>query len=363
MKRIALNILLLGLTLCTLIFLGEAVFRLMFDKADYLQPILVRDPVFGVRPLPLSSGHDAWSFRNSKIPDQTEIMTIGDSMTYGYSAPRFLSYPAQLEKIIGAKVYNAGNGGWGIAQYFCVFKKFAPKLDPKIIIFGLYFENDIWESYRDRNLKCDNSYDKNVSLEKVEDYDPRRLFGKHRSWLSQNSVFYQVAKMNFDKFANIVGLKLSQKQQLLVLGSGNTKAVFSKYNVGALNIENPQISLGLVVIKNKIKEIKSLCGAKKIKCYLLLVPSKRLVHKNTIELAEKKEGYTLLKKEIEAEIAVRMQVISFAKVFSFSLIDPLPALQAVIGHKQIFPHTEDIHFNGSGYGIIAEVISNRLKKD
>ena len=52
-----------------------------------------------------------------------------------------------------------------------------------------------------------------------------------------------------------------------------------------------------------------------------------------------------------------------SKVLSFSLIDPLPALQAVIGHNKIFSYTEDIHFNGSGYRIIAEVISNRLKKD
>ena len=362
MRKIALNILLLGFTLCTMPFIGEGVFRLIFDKEDYLLPILVRDPVFGTRPFPLSSGHDAWSFRNNKIPDQTEIMAIGDSMTYGYSAPRFLSYPAQLEKITGLTVYNAGNGGWGMGQYFCVFKKFAPKLDPKIIIFGLYLENDIWESYRDGNLKCDNSLNKTVSLVKVEDYDPRRLFGKHRSWLSKNSVFYQVAKMNFEKIASIVRLKLSQKQQLLVFGSGNTKAVFSKHASG-FSIKNQQMSLGLEIVKNKIKEIKSLCGAKKIKCYLLLVPSKRLVHKNTIELAEKKEGYALLKKEIETEIAVRMQVISFAQVLSFSLIDPLPALQTVIGHNKIFSYTEDIHFNGSGYRIIAEVISNRLKKD
>jgi hypothetical protein len=344
-------------------FVGEGVFRLIFDKADYLLPLLVKDPVFGVRPFPLSTGHDAWSFRNSKIPSQTEIMAIGDSMTYGYSAPRFLSYPAQLEKITGSTVYNAGNGGWSMVQYFCAFKKFAPKLDPKIIIFGLYFGNDIRESYHYRNLKCDDSLDKNVFLVKVDDYEPSRLFGKHRSWLSKNSVFYQVVKMNFEKIASIVRLKLSQKQQLLVFGSGNTKVVFSKYNVGALNIENQQISLGLEIIKNKIKEINPLCDAKKIKCYLLLIPSKRLVHKNTIELAKKKEGYTLLKTEIEAEIAVRTQVISFAKALSFSFIDPLSALQAVIGYKKIFPHTEDIHFNGSGYGVIAEVISNRLKKD
>src|SRR5215831_8868753 len=113
--------------------LGEVAARLPFFPGDLLMPVLTRNDVLGLRVRPGTSGADAWGFRNLEVPAHADLVAIGDSFTYGYSATRVDAWPAQVARLAGLSVYNLGMGGWGPDQYYCALRIFGLRLSPRIV--------------------------------------------------------------------------------------------------------------------------------------------------------------------------------------------------------------------------------------
>jgi len=88
--------------------------------------------------------NDILGFRNKNIPIIADIITIGDSQTYGNNAFLEENWPSSLvNNLIGYKpiLYNMSVGGWGATEYFEIFNK-ALYLQPKIVIVAFYSGND-----------------------------------------------------------------------------------------------------------------------------------------------------------------------------------------------------------------------------
>src|SRR6266446_2484954 len=85
---------------------AEGVMRLLYERFDFLKPEFISDEVLPDRVAPFSAGHDAWGFRNRALPDRADIVAIGDSTTYGDSAPAAGSWPSWLARTTGMTVYN-----------------------------------------------------------------------------------------------------------------------------------------------------------------------------------------------------------------------------------------------------------------
>ena len=71
-----------------------------------------------------------------------EIVTIGDSHTYGYNVVSAQTWPAQLASMLSRSVYNLGVGSYNIYQYIYLFE-FALRFKPKYVIMGFYPANDL----------------------------------------------------------------------------------------------------------------------------------------------------------------------------------------------------------------------------
>jgi hypothetical protein len=95
---------------------------------DYASPLhvmdesfLIPDPVLlRARPLFDDIGawgpHDVLGFRNESVPNCADLITIGDSQTYGNNATIRSNWPGSLERSLGDQrlvLYNAAVGGWG----------------------------------------------------------------------------------------------------------------------------------------------------------------------------------------------------------------------------------------------------------
>src|SRR5712691_4438681 len=78
---------------------------------------LIKDPVLGLKLAPYAQGHDANGFRNDTVPQRVDIVTLGDSQTWGVNVERQDAWPQQLAKISGRSTYNMGLGGSGPVQY------------------------------------------------------------------------------------------------------------------------------------------------------------------------------------------------------------------------------------------------------
>jgi hypothetical protein len=78
------NIALLLASSAFALLLCELIARLILNPVDLsLGGVLVRDEILGIRLPGKSGGHDNWGFRNAKVPETAEIVTLGDSHSYG----------------------------------------------------------------------------------------------------------------------------------------------------------------------------------------------------------------------------------------------------------------------------------------
>jgi hypothetical protein len=64
----------------------ELIAKLILNPVDYLSPVLFRDEILGIRPLGKSGGHDNWGFRNAKVPETAEIVTLAIRIVCGNTA-------------------------------------------------------------------------------------------------------------------------------------------------------------------------------------------------------------------------------------------------------------------------------------
>jgi lysophospholipase L1-like esterase len=114
---------------------------------DRMPPIDVPDDVLVVRPNPAFPEHDRNGFRNRDVPQQADIVALGDSQTYGITAARDDAWPQQLERMSGRRTYNMGFGGYGPGQYLLLLDE-ALRLKPKLVIVALYSGNDLYDAFR-----------------------------------------------------------------------------------------------------------------------------------------------------------------------------------------------------------------------
>jgi len=127
-----------------------------FDVAlptDALIPgaLLVNDPYVGHRHSVMTPENEVFNapfdllgFRNRGVPVVADVVTIGDSQTFGQNAPIDLNWPSQLKGLLShgdVSLYNASVGGWGAIQYLYMFDKVA-LFRPRTVVVAFYTGND-----------------------------------------------------------------------------------------------------------------------------------------------------------------------------------------------------------------------------
>jgi hypothetical protein len=64
------------------------------------------------------------------------ILAVGDSFTFGSEVMNHESWPANLERLLGTQVYNAGAGGYGPDQAYLRAVSLLDTLQPRAIVFS-----------------------------------------------------------------------------------------------------------------------------------------------------------------------------------------------------------------------------------
>ena len=325
---------LLALALIVAAVLGEGVARLVLDPADFL---MVRDPILGQRLDPGGSGHDQWGFRNPEVPESVEVVTIGDSQTYGVGLPRGSSWPAQLSRLTGRSLYNASLPSYSPVQYHELLRRYALRLKPGAVIVGVYLGNDLLESYRMvyghphylALRRPDMPAPRTLARVVDPGSKPRGLSSQVRRWLSGHSVLYQATvavlqgRVQRDLSADVVreGLRLA----LLQLG-----------------------------------QMGRLCDSAGVALTVALIPTKERVYQPLIEadptVGRNAELRRMLANEEEADREVRR----FLEENKVGYVDLLPPLRAVVGRAVIYPPDDDGHPTAAGYAVIARAVEHAI---
>lgn len=357
--------------------LMEGVARLVLNPADFLHAEMIEDPVLGRRIQPLTTGHDALGFRNRAVPDRADIVAIGDSMTYGVSAPREQAWPQQLEGELKEHVYNMGLGGFGPLQYLHLAQSAAPALKPRLLVVGFYFGNDIMDAYY---VSRHSAHWQGWRLSSVEAgatafdvagrAEPRKRFGALRDWLSRNSVLYSVLRETLGRsFAASEQERLARDASRDVRMAwrdssvAEVRTIFTpQLRLAAVDLSIPQVREGMEIAKNAFAALRKEADRQGVALLVVLIPTKeraycRHLRESSVELPA---TYSRL---CDAESAAHADFSGFLTKQGIRFVDATPALEADASrHVQLYPTDSDGHPQGAGYGVIAKEVSATVKR-
>jgi lysophospholipase L1-like esterase len=352
---------------------------------------LLNDDVLGKRTPPDSAGHDTRGWRNLSALEQADIVTIGDSQTWGVNATLAETYPSILSELTDRSVYSMAQGSYGAVQYRLLSER-ALELSPQLVVIGMYFGNDfadaysiVYGDYAHQDLRdplFDMSAMTQTIAERAQSLQPDGLVSQQAArinpanltlWERTQSATY------IGKFLTNVGVfkvldtgealrqienNLQQVEKFPELldryDDGDVQTFFTPaYRQLVVDTELPAIQEGIRITKQEYASIKDFLIASDIEFLVVFIPTKETVYAPYLESLNDK--YSEL---VEQEAEIHDEMIDFFDENSISYVDTLSELQqAVVDGIVIYPPTFDGHPTGHGYQVIAEVVADYINEN
>jgi hypothetical protein len=350
--------------------LAEGLIRFFLDRVDYLAVDPVHDTILGLRIEPHAGGHDDWGFRNHEVPKSADIVTIGDSQTYGISAPARLSWPAQLSKLTSRRVYNLSLGGYGPVQYRELLSTRALRLRPSVIVVGFYYGNDLWDAYTTVYGLRYWAALRQEGLPTVSDSLPvpptrEKFLGSVRDWLARHSVIYRMASFTLiGGYARQLELTTRDHSSDIVRFQHPVHGAHTGFTpllrLKALDLRDDRVREGLRLSLDRLERMAEECRTTGVHFLVLLIPTKERVYASWLadrhDLPEHDTFRTLLKNEKEANQRVREQLDRSG----IRYLDLEAPLREAAGLAAIYPANEDGHPNSDGYAVISQAVAGAI---
>lgn len=311
-------------------------FNLVFDSPN--KEFIIKDPLVK-RTQPLFGDyyivgpHDVLGFRNRAVLQTADIITIGDSMTYGNNAAIDLNWPSYMAKAIEqdsetVSVYNMSVGGWGAVEYFEIFKK-AIKFKPKHIVVAFYTGNDALDSF-------------------IMAYSKKE--------------FKQLRTDDKLSLGDLPELEYPPKQEdIIQLKLGGKPYEFTpklRYNA---NQDHPAVHAGYEVMYKVAKNMSLIAKQENIKLTFTILPTKEYVYAPVLraKAVSLPEIYQQLITQEQANIdKLKSNLNKISKTQYIDMVSPL--VDAAFNNFDLFPDNSNGHPLASGYEIIGQTIAKNL---
>jgi hypothetical protein len=354
---------------------------------------LLDDEWLGKRTPPDAVGHDARGWRNETALEQADIVTIGDSQTWGVNATLAETYPSVLSDLSEYTVYSMAQGSYGAVQYRVLSER-AVELSPQLVIIGMYFGNDfadaysiVYGDYAHQKLR-DPSFDLTAVTQTIAErskaLQPVGLTNinlqSDRTNPADLTLWERVQSATYiGKFLTNAGVfktldtggvqRQLERNYKTVEESPELFAFYHESNVQTfftpayrqlvVDIESPMIQEGVRISKQQFAEIKNRLATSDIELLVVFIPTKETVYAPYLESLN--DVHFLL---VEQEAQIHDEMIEFFDEGDIAYIDTLSALrQAVDEGIAIYSATFDGHPVANGYRVIAEVVSSYISED
>lgn len=376
LKRASINICVLAVSLVVGLLLCEGLARVILHSADFLSIEPVGDKILGMVPSAATqAGYDAWGFRNPRVPEQAELVAVGDSHTYGNTARMEDSWPIVLGHLSGRTVYNMGMGGYGPNQYFYLSQTKAFKLKPRMIIWGLYMGDDFENAYQITYGLDYWSYLRKIPGQKAsyniwEHQENPAWHKRMRVWLSRHCVIYQLLFHSsiLGRLQGEAQIKIDPKVDpavtALIIPEKNILEAFRPEGfLRALDQQDPNIREGMRITFKLLQDMKALCDQNQVQFLVVVIPTKEMVFSQYLEQRPQIPLSDVIQKLIINEKEARESLFVFFKESNISYVDTLPDLQANAEHQLYARTAQDTHPGRNGYRVIAEATAQALNQN
>ncbi len=355
------------------------------DREAFSEKFLLKDPKLQSRIAPNAPGHDANGFRNDAVPANAEIVTLGDSQTWGINGDRSEAWPQMLGKISKRTVYNMGIGGYGPLQYWALTDK-ALSLSPKVIVIGIYLGNDLYDAYSlcygsdvysdlrepgaSGDLLCNTIAPRADALWEEEKNFQHDFGGRPNAWGMWLSGHTAVGRLlvgyGWWPCSSDVWFEASKAwakahpEHSAVYDEASVRTVLTTaYRLTALDLDDPHIAEGLRITGVVLRRIKGQSDRASVKLLVVLLPTKESVFANAAGSRQRDPVYERL---VSMESRARSALIAQCEGADIKYVDALtPLAQAVRRGEQVYPTSTESHPTPKGYEVIALTAYETLK--
>jgi hypothetical protein len=308
----------------------------IFRPEDFQSDNFIISDPFIMRAKPLLRGfaemgpNDLLGFRNRSIPNIADIITIGDSQTYGNNVYMEQNWPSSLAAVMDDNLptlYNMSVGGWGAAEYFEIFNK-ALHFEPKVVVIAFYTGNDPLDTF--------------MKVYGDVRWKSLRLDPKLKASDTPVVPEYNIWEITFE--------------------DGQSTILVPNYR-NISNRDHPVVRAGYEIMGKIAVKIGELARHRDIKLVFTVIPTKELAFKKKIELEKIKpiKDYVALVTQEERNIE------NFGKVLNAIpgavYVDVLSPLQeAVLSSDSIYTSDIDGHPKAAGYSVIGNTLAETVQK-
>jgi lysophospholipase L1-like esterase len=302
---------------------------------------------------------DGYGFRNAwPWPEKVDIVTVGDSVTFGYGVEDDQAWPALLAKALPHdRLINLGLIGAGPQQYLRVYETFGTKLHPKLLLVGFFAPNDFWDA---------KAFDGWLKSGASGNYMVWRDFGKPKS-----------TSLSLDQSVGDLIISLLWRAHLLASKSRlYNLALYIRKNLGGFSQKDTKIfqasdgtrlELDVRDLAEKLKDVRpdsraftiafealhrlySIARANGTNVLIVLQPSKEEVY---LPLT----GDTSTNADLESPVGMMLAKLGIPYV------NLLPGFRSRAAHGEVLFFEVDGHPNARGYALITELVREYLKKN
>jgi hypothetical protein len=376
-----------------LLHLAAAVWRPADVLTRQYPPVLTDEREIIFQGNPKWPGHDARGFRNPLALTKADVVAIGDSHTYGSNVASEEAWPAVLGVRLKTTVYNMALVGSGPLQNL-EFLRGAAELHPTTVLFGMYFGNDLFDSFvfaqRQGRLTEFVSEGDRLSIDAAERAGPlaERVSGLFRStsasagppaetrsvgrrlmlFLSGKSRLFGLLRTVKQRIGSrrileprfedaLAELSNVQRQYVSGFSDGSWKTILtSPYRLATLDQSDPRVRAGLHISMQAIRNMREFCAARGMTFIVVLLPTKEFVFQDRVRDWDSQPDYARL---MEAEGQSRQTLVRFLLENHIAFVDPLPKLKSSVAQ----PYFENVdgHPNAAGHSIIATTIVDVMR--
>lgn len=277
--------------------------------------------------------NDILGFRNREVPNTADIITIGDSQTYGNKAIFDRNWPNRLRVYLTDKsplIYNMSCGAWNGVQYLQIFSK-ARFLKPRVVVVAFYTGNDPLGAFM---IAYGSSRWKSLQL------NPK---------LTKDDV----PEVTFPP---------PESEHWRVRFENDSETVFTpKLRLSSNRLEDPVVQTGYAILKEVGRQISIKAEKIRIPIVFTIIPTKELVYAERI----RREGIQPTPDYQQLVTSEKHYLSSLAKALSAlrgaTYVDLLSPLQDAARTSMLYPSTSNGHPVAAGYDIIARTLAPALK--
>ncbi len=307
---------------------------------------------------------DSDGFLNRRLLAKADIIAVGDSLTGATTVSHEDMWPNVLSRDLGKSVYNLGVPYFGSMQELVVLKRFGIPKKPRLVVWGYFEGNDIWETEQFLEYQA---YGRGwVDFQTMRSVGERAAYYKLpivRLLLALASV-KQTSEIFRDEF-NPVHYAIGDQQ--------HECAIFCSYTLRlAMSAEELRDHPGFGPTLDAIRRAKALCEENGAKFLLVYIPCKahaywpviggsvdaeafwRYVHQYSAD-PQDGEAERLLAAMNENMDAQRDLIKAQLPAESF-LDLTAPLQEAICGGTQVY-YAYDTHFNRAGHRLCAREIA------